>query len=228
VKASAPSRDALLHRALALLGRDGLLLVSDRTLPSLVSLVTGGPVRGSWWGHPQGSTIFALANTLEGHADVLLIKLIAAKDTFVHRSLWPALRAVAQVREPCQLHNLSEAGSILLQLVDAHGELRADELPLIHGATPTRTADAARELERRLLARVGQVHTETGAHARVIESWDRWAKRVGIGATALTPADAERQVERAARAYAARADGPATARLPWQPSDRSPPRRQRA
>src|SRR5687767_11985792 len=105
--------------------------MSDRALPSLVALVAGGPVRGSWWGHTQGKTVYALANRLAEHPDVLLLKLVAGKDTFAHRSLWPALLVVSLAREPWQLHNLSAASSILLGLVDEHGELRADDLPWI-------------------------------------------------------------------------------------------------
>ena len=47
-----PSPEAL--RALKELKRYGLLLVTDARLPSLVALVAGAPVRGSWWSHPRG------------------------------------------------------------------------------------------------------------------------------------------------------------------------------
>src|SRR5688500_6338715 len=49
---------------LARLERDGILLLSDASLPSVVSMVAGGPVRGSWWSHPQGKRIFALTQAL--------------------------------------------------------------------------------------------------------------------------------------------------------------------
>jgi len=88
VRANPGSVNTLQTRALALLARDGLLLMSDPALPSIVALVAGAPVRGSWWGHPQGRTIYTLANRLIDHPDVLLLKLVAGKDTFVHRSLW--------------------------------------------------------------------------------------------------------------------------------------------
>lgn len=208
--------DVLDGRALSLLARDGLLLMTDRALPSLVALVAGGPVRGSWWGHAEGHTIYALANRLAEHPDVLLLKLVAGKDTFVHRAHWSALLAVSLAREPWQLRNLSAAASILLDLVDEQGELRADDMPWIHAAPSTRSNVAARELERRLLVRSGQVHTEGGAHERLLESWAVWATRVGVAAGTQTASSAKKQLEKAASAYAARAGSAQPASfLPW-------------
>ena len=35
--------------------KDGLLLLAwDPVFDSVVSLIVGEPVRGSWWGHPRG------------------------------------------------------------------------------------------------------------------------------------------------------------------------------
>ena len=43
----------------------GILLVQDATLPSVTTLVAGGPVRGSWWAHEQSHSIFAVLEELE-------------------------------------------------------------------------------------------------------------------------------------------------------------------
>jgi hypothetical protein len=53
--------------------------------------VAGGPIKGSWWGHPKGQEIFRLAEAVEDSGDVLVCKLIEGKVTYVHRRLWPAL-----------------------------------------------------------------------------------------------------------------------------------------
>jgi hypothetical protein len=45
------------RQALKRLEADGLLLLSDSKLPSLVRLVAGKPVKGSWWAHPRGKKI---------------------------------------------------------------------------------------------------------------------------------------------------------------------------
>src|SRR5262245_59204708 len=80
----------------------GLLLQHDKVLPSLSTLVARTPVHGSWWAHPQAHTIYTLLNTLAAHPDVLTVKLLLGKATFIHRRLWPALLAVACAHEAWQ------------------------------------------------------------------------------------------------------------------------------
>ena len=57
--------------------------------------IAGGPIRGSWWGHPKGREIFAVADAVGGSAEVLVCKLVDGKVTYVHRRLWPALVRLA-------------------------------------------------------------------------------------------------------------------------------------
>jgi hypothetical protein len=61
-------------------------------LPSLAELVAGEPLRGSWWGHPAGKTIYAIATGLE--QSVLTAKLVDGKVAFVDARLWPSLLRV--------------------------------------------------------------------------------------------------------------------------------------
>ncbi|MGH9457127.1 MAG: hypothetical protein ACRD2J_05745 [Thermoanaerobaculia bacterium] len=37
----------------------GLLLLQDKTLPSVVGILTGEALSGSWWSHPRAGAIFA-------------------------------------------------------------------------------------------------------------------------------------------------------------------------
>ena len=67
--------------------RGAVTLVPAGAGRSLFEAVAGGPVRGSWWGHPRGKLIFALASALEGSPEVLALKLAQGKVTFLHRSL---------------------------------------------------------------------------------------------------------------------------------------------
>lgn len=156
-------------RALAALKRYGLLPVTDARLPSLVGVVVGAPVRGSWWSHPQGKAIFAAATELEDHKDVALVKLVSGKYTFVHRPLWPALLAVATARAPWQMDGLAAPAQRLLRLVEDEGVVSADAV--------RRVRDRARMLEKRLLVHARSVHTESGAHEKELESWAHWARR---------------------------------------------------
>src|SRR4026207_520027 len=92
---------------LAALAHHGLLLKQDKALPSVVGLLTADSLRTSWWSHSKANLIFAVLAHLSDHPDVLVTKLLYRKDTLVHRSLWPALLAVATTRAPWPLDGLS-------------------------------------------------------------------------------------------------------------------------
>jgi hypothetical protein len=64
-------------------------------VPSLAEAVVGGPIRGSWWAHPKGHEIFAVADAISDSDQVLVCKLVEGKITYVHRRLWPALVKLA-------------------------------------------------------------------------------------------------------------------------------------
>ena len=181
------------------LERHGLLLAADATLPSVATIVAGEPVHGSWWAHPKSHAIFAASSALARHPDAMAIPLISRKVTFVHRRLWPALLAVAQACEPWQTKGLSPQARALFTRVEQAGELQT-------------SGEAVRELERRLLVKTQQVHTERGSHAKVVERWDRWARRVGV-APLEDVAAARRALEAAADALASPRGARST--LPW-------------
>ena len=94
---------------MAALVEHGMLLQSARgPLPNIAELVAGGPIKGSWWGHPQGQAIFAELQSLDDSPDVVRLRLVNGKVTFVHRRLWPALVRVADRFTPRQLAALHE------------------------------------------------------------------------------------------------------------------------
>jgi hypothetical protein len=78
-----------LKKARALLRKRGVL-----TLSELASLVAGEEIRGTWWAHPKGKEIFAVATKLEEARGVLVAKLVGGKVTFIDEKLWPALLGV--------------------------------------------------------------------------------------------------------------------------------------
>ena len=185
-----------LRRIISALRRHGLLLKQDRALPNVVGLVTGEVLSGSWWSHPRAQEIFAVLHELVERAEVLETKLIGGKVTFVHERLWPAWLAVATSGESWQQAGLSAAARQLLTEVRRAGEREGS------GA-------AVKELERRLLVRSEQRHTESGRHVLVLESWPRWAKRCDVHA--LPTAEGKTALELAASSLGA----PIRA-LPWR------------
>jgi hypothetical protein len=83
-------------QAVAFVERHGVVLQAARgPVPSLAEAIAGGPIRGSWWGHPKGHDIFRAAEAVGDSPDVLVCKLVLGKVTYVHRRLWPALVKLA-------------------------------------------------------------------------------------------------------------------------------------
>jgi len=87
--------------ALAFVERHGIVLQAARgPVPNLAEAIAGGPIRGSWWGHPKGKEIFRAAEAICESPNILVCKLIAGKITYVHRRLWPAfIKLASRFRE---------------------------------------------------------------------------------------------------------------------------------
>ena len=186
---------------LASLREFDLLLDTDQKFPSVTGLFTGGGERGCWWVHPQAPEMFRLSCALRDHPDVLLMKLISGKVTFVHRPLWPAIFAIGAAREAWQMDGLSKEARALLKKVDKETMLEA-------------TGDAVRELETRLLVHAASFHTVKGSHAKHVESWKSWARKAGLSEMRLTPAEARAQLEQVVARLNQQFHAVGT--LPWQ------------
>ena len=179
------------------LSNAGLLLVQDKRLLNVVTLLTGEAFSKSWWSHPKGRLIFAVVSDLSEHRDVLFCKLLHGKVTLVHRSLWPAFLAIALANEPWQTRGLSSRGQQLL------ASLNESKEP-INSSGP-----AVKELEVRLLAHARQVHTESGRHELMVEPWTSWSRTIRVKPLRSLSL-AKEKLEQAAQAIGA----PRSA-LPW-------------
>ena len=179
------------------LSNAGLLLVQDKRLLNVVTLLTGEAFSKSWWSHPKGRLIFAVVSDLSEHRDVLFCKLLNGKVTLVHRSLWPAFLAIALANEPWQTRGLSSRGQQLL------ASLNGSKEP-INSSGP-----AVKELEVRLLAHARQVHTESGRHELMVEPWTSWSRSIRVKPLRSLSL-AKEKLEQAAQAIGA----PRSA-LPW-------------
>jgi len=124
-------------------------------------------VRGSWWAHPAAHSIFRALEELAGRADVIVVKLVAGKDTFVHERLWPQLLAITMSHEPWQFAQLTKNARDLYNSV-------------LHAGEAEECGPDARLLESRLLVRGKEFHTTAGRHQKKLESWEHWAQRIGI------------------------------------------------
>lgn len=192
-----------LPEVLSELERFGLLIKQDKRLPSVVTLLAGGPLSSSWWSHPDSRRMFRVLVALADHRDVLLSKLLLAKDTYVHRALWPAFLTVVSAREPWQLTGLSRQARRLLASVEA-------------SATRVRAPGAAtKELVARLLVHATEMHTDEGHHEIAAQAWSSWRAQVSV--VPLDSVDEARRVlEEASRRL-----GAAPEALPWLTRKRS-------
>lgn len=151
--------------------KHGLLLLSDYELPSLTHLVAGEPIQGSWWGHPQGNLMFNLSNELMGEKDVLTVKFINKKITYIHKRHWDILYSLVHMEKEWQFLKLSPAGRKLYETVLKKGSLRADDKSLKQ--TPAEIGKIANLLEERLLIYTESLHTDSGKHIRILKTWDQ-------------------------------------------------------
>jgi hypothetical protein len=178
-----------------------LLLDTDPKFPNVTALLAGATVRGSWWAHPKAHEMYRVASGLRAHPDVLTIKLISGKITFIHRPLWMAVFTVGTAREPWQMRGLSKEAAALLRKSDKEASLMS-------------SGDAVRELEARILVHAQSMHTERGFHRKELRSWKSWADSVRLGPMALTAAEGKAQLE----SVVARLNKQfgANGTLPWQ------------
>jgi hypothetical protein len=196
-------RSALLE----VLERDGILLIHDRRLPSASSIIAGGPVAGSWWAHPLANDIYDGLQPLDRVA--IRVKLVAQKETFVHRRLWPELLCLAQSGAGWQVNGLSDPATQLFAAVRrARAPKPASELhPSLDAKARQR---AVREIQVRLLVHAQSVHTSTGAHAKYLRSWPSFAREHAV--------ERSRDLEHARSAFesATRTWPDPTNVFPWQ------------
>lgn len=208
--------------AIAELGTRGLLLVHDHVFPSLTRMTIGEPIHGSWWAHPLSNDVYMVSQQLQHSGDVVMTKLVSGKETYLHRRLWPHLVAIGLSRAPWQLDGLSASARHMLADVDREGDIRMDQY---HSSRSRKElGEEARMLAWRMLAYADDVHTNSGAHARRLRTWQSWAKEREVALDRLPSAkDAQREFERIVEV--ANVECSASAFLPWQGKPKRKPQR---
>jgi len=140
-----------------------------------------------------------------------VLKLLDGKVTFVLDTLWPHVHAIGTSRESWQVSGLNPHSQRLLELVRHDGLIRTDD-PKSQLAAGSRISAAALDLERRLLIIGTQVHTQSGRHAKALESWPHWARRIKL--PSRMPAT-KAKAELAERVRRLNAEFNGRTRLPW-------------
>src|SRR2546430_17459564 len=106
---SAPGTNMTAEDAMAFVREQGVVLVSGKgAVPRLTEAIVGGPIKGSWWGHPKSHQIFAILQAVTHSKEILVCRFVDGKVTLVHRRLWPALVRIAARFRPDQLAQVRE------------------------------------------------------------------------------------------------------------------------
>ena len=204
---------ANLTKVLRAVEQNGLLMQADSELPSVVTLLAGGPVRGSWWGHPMGDAIHIVNTAIKEHPDIIATYLVLGKITFIHRRVWPALFGVALSGEPWQSENLGPLARRILAQVTERRSVRADDESVFGEFSSAERRAGIHELERRLLVHSTDTHTETGTHAKTLQSWERCGEQKRFSGHALPADEARAQLDQLVDSW--RVGPNVRATLPW-------------
>jgi len=83
--------------AVAFVREHGVVLESAKgPLPRLTEAIVRGPIKGSWWGHPQSRRIFRVLQAVADADDVFVCRLVGGKVTYMHARVVPALVRLAE------------------------------------------------------------------------------------------------------------------------------------
>ena len=128
------------EEALAFVERHGIVLEAarHRSIPSLAEAAAGEPLRGSWWAHPAGKSIFALTRAVRESPQILVCRIVDGKISFAHERTWPALARLSARFAPARLARVREIHS-------DSGAHRVEEIPFPKWLAPE-TAAAAKQL----------------------------------------------------------------------------------
>jgi hypothetical protein len=148
----------------------GWLMEADSKLPSIVTLIVGRPLRGSWWGHAKGHVIFQVCGLLDDDRHVLCLKLINGKRTYVHRKYWKLVLNLIYTHRASARAGLSAGARKLLDRIDKQKSLRSDD-PL-HKQNYAKLKPYIKELEQDLLCHSQAVHSPSGFHITELTSWE--------------------------------------------------------
>ena len=150
-------------------------------VPSLVDEIAGPGVKGSWWSHPKSGAIYNTSQALLDDPDILSLKLVGGKVTFMHSETLPLLLRVVSDPEwrKRKITQIDPEARRLLEHVDDAGVIRIDMLACDWKGGAKTLKKSKKILEEHALAIGGDVHTESGTHASTLESWSHVCQRMG-------------------------------------------------
>lgn len=154
-----------------LLEQNKMLLLQDKGCPNIVSKIVGDKIKGSWWGHPLANPIYNGLGWLEQNRNVLSLKLIDGKVTYVHESLFPALYSIVSEVRDWQLQKLKPDELKLLKYILKRNQVLSDDDKLKGLVEDPKKC--LTNLEKKLLLYASEEHTESGKHVKIFMPWKK-------------------------------------------------------
>jgi hypothetical protein len=154
-----------------LLEADKILLLQDKSFPNIVSKIVGGKIVGSWWGHPLANPIYNGLGWLEHNRNVLVIKLLDGKVTYIHESLFSEIYSIVSETRNWQLKNLKPDDLKLFKYVSKKNKVPSDDPQLKNLVKDTKKSFAI--LENKLMLFCEEEHTESGKHIKIFMPWKK-------------------------------------------------------
>ena len=156
-------------KILSLLEKDKILLLQDKSFPSIVSKIIGQNIVGSWWGHPMANPIYNGLRWLEDHHPVLIIKLISGKVTYVHESLFADIYSIVREPRDWQLKKLNDDDQAVLKYIQKKKKVVSNDPQLMNLVKDAKKS--LLNLEKKLLVYSSEEHTESGKHIKEFKIW---------------------------------------------------------
>lgn len=154
-----------------LLQKNKILLLQDKSFPNIVSKIVNEKISGSWWGHPLANPIYNGLNWLEHNQNVLLIKLLDGKVTYVHESLFSDFYSIVSQARDWQLSKLKSDELNLLKYVSKKNKVLSDDPKLKELVVDSKKSFSV--LEKKLLLYSSEEHTESGKHIKEFLPWKK-------------------------------------------------------
>lgn len=145
-------------------------MLQDKSFPNIVSKIVGEKIAGSWWGHPLANPIYNGLGWLEHNHNILIIKLLDGKVTYVHESLFPDIYSIVSEARDWQLKKLKPDELKLFKFVLKKKKVLSDDPNLGDLFSDSRKSFST--LEKKLLLYSVEEHTESGKHIKEYLPWN--------------------------------------------------------
>jgi hypothetical protein len=152
-----------------LIEAEKILLLQDKSFPNIVSKIVGKRIQGSWWGHPLANPIYNGLGWLEHNRNVLVIKLLDGKVTYVHESLFADIYSIVAEPRDWQLKKLKSDELALFKYISKKAKVVSDDSKLKDLVEDSKKSFAT--LEKKLLVYSQEEHTASGKHVKEFMAW---------------------------------------------------------